>query len=231
MDEMMNSTCREILYKLSIQRKINYFHHEFPKPFKLEKTLKDVLEVDVDEKYYLSEAIFTGVNEPKIERWVNKKTGSVLDDICPTLRAGGGTDIRKLPRVHIQKGVKGGEHDISPTLTINSWQENNHILEQVIYDDYNGAFKTDGTTCAITTNAGSSSARNGQKVITDRIRKLTPKECWRLQGFSDESFQKAKDAGISDSQLYKQAGNSITVDVMEYLIKSIIEPKKNDSLF
>lgn len=38
-----------------------------------------------------------------------------------------------------------------------------------------------------------------------RIRKLTPKECWRLMGFDDEDFDKAKDSGISNSQLYKQA--------------------------
>lgn len=46
-----------------------------------------------------------------------------------------------------------------------------------------------------------------------RIRKLTPKECWRLMGFSDEDFAKAKEVN-SDSQLYKQAGNSIVVDVL-----------------
>lgn len=47
------------------------------------------------------------------------------------------------------------------------------------------------------------------------IRKLTPLECWRLQGFSDEQFAKAKEAGISNSQLYKQAGNAVTVPVVE----------------
>lgn len=51
--------------------------------------------------------------------------------------------------------------------------------------------------------------------ITDgiRIRKLTPRECWRLQGFPDEYFDRAKAAGISDTQLYKQAGNAVTVNV------------------
>ena len=48
-----------------------------------------------------------------------------------------------------------------------------------------------------------------------RIRKLTPLECWRLMGTSDEDFHKAKAAGISDSQLYKLAGNSIVVNVLE----------------
>lgn len=48
---------------------------------------------------------------------------------------------------------------------------------------------------------------------TVRIRKLTPKECFRLMGFSDKDFEKAKQVN-SDSQLYKQAGNSIVVDVL-----------------
>ena len=54
-----------------------------------------------------------------------------------------------------------------------------------------------------------------------RIRKLTPKECWRLMGFSDEQFEKAKEAGISNSQLYKQAGNSIVTDVLYYIFKNL----------
>lgn len=47
-----------------------------------------------------------------------------------------------------------------------------------------------------------------------RIRKLTPKECWRLQGFSDAQYEKAA-AVNSNSQLYKQAGNAVTVNVVE----------------
>ena len=54
-----------------------------------------------------------------------------------------------------------------------------------------------------------------------RIRKLTPKECMRLMGVKDEDFQKMKDAGISDSQLYKMAGNSIVVDVLEAMFRNI----------
>lgn len=50
-----------------------------------------------------------------------------------------------------------------------------------------------------------------------RIRRLTPLECFRLMGFSDADFWKAKEAGISNSQLYKQAGNSIVVDVLYYI--------------
>lgn len=48
-----------------------------------------------------------------------------------------------------------------------------------------------------------------------RIRKLTPLECWRLQGFSDEAHEIVKQAGVSDSQRYKQAGNAVTVNVIK----------------
>ena len=53
------------------------------------------------------------------------------------------------------------------------------------------------------------------------IRKLTPRECWRLMGFSDDSFNAAKSVGVSDSQLYKQAGNSIVTDVLYYIYLEI----------
>lgn len=53
-----------------------------------------------------------------------------------------------------------------------------------------------------------------------KIRKLTPRECWRLQGFSDELFDKAQTVN-SNSQLYKQAGNSVTVNVIEEIAKRL----------
>ncbi len=53
-----------------------------------------------------------------------------------------------------------------------------------------------------------------------RIRKLTPRECWRLMGRTDTDFEKAESV-CSDSQLYKQAGNSIVVDVLVYLFAEL----------
>jgi len=55
----------------------------------------------------------------------------------------------------------------------------------------------------------------------ERIRKLTPRECWRLMGFADKDFDKARGAGTSDTQLYKQAGNSIVVNVLEAVFKEM----------
>lgn len=61
-----------------------------------------------------------------------------------------------------------------------------------------------------------------QAVVTEnyRIRKLTPRECWRLQGFPDWAFDRAKQVN-SDSQLYKQAGNSVTVPVIADIAKRL----------
>lgn len=57
-----------------------------------------------------------------------------------------------------------------------------------------------------------------------RIRKLTPLECWRLMGFDDEDFRKAEKVN-SNSQLYKQAGNSIVVNVLEGILKNLLEAR------
>lgn len=97
----------------------------------------------------------------------------------------------------------------------------------IIYDDYNNRVKADQSVIGtLTTNIESSTPRNGTKIIEEgenmRIRKLTPKECFRLMGFSDEDFEKAEKVN-SNSQLYKQAGNSIVVDVLEELFCMMLD--------
>ena len=102
--------------------------------------------------------------------------------LAPTLSTmqGGGQEPKIIQRGHGYN--QGGEHDIAPTLTSNSYQENNHLS------------------------------------FGYRIRKLTPRECWRLQGFPDWAFDKAQEVN-SNSQLYKQAGNSVTVNVIAAIAK------------
>ena len=56
-----------------------------------------------------------------------------------------------------------------------------------------------------------------------RIRKLTPTECYKLMGFTSEDCKKVSEGGISNSQLYKQAGNSIVVNVLEAIFTSLGE--------
>lgn len=65
-------------------------------------------------------------------------------------------------------------------------------------------------------------------VLNDlRIRKLTPKECWRLMGFDDSDFNKAEKVN-SNAQLYKQAGNSIVVNVLERILENLFLKEEND---
>ena len=80
-----------------------------------------------------------------------------------------------------------------------------------------------------TANTLLTSDEQGVVLSNHKIRKLTPRECWRLQGFPDWAFNKAKNAGISDSQLYKQAGNAVTVDVVKYIAEKIYSKMKGVS--
>jgi DNA (cytosine-5)-methyltransferase 1 len=75
--------------------------------------------------------------------------------------------------------------------------------------------RKDGLTNSITT------VQKDNLVQTNRIRRLTPLECFRLQGFPDEFVEKAREAGLSDTQLYKQAGNSITREVLAAIISKL----------
>ena len=87
-----------------------------------------------------------------------------------------------------------------PSITSSCWEQNHHVIEPQRVGDIGGL----------------------------RIRKLTPKECWRLMGFTDEDFDKAAKV-CSGSQLYKQAGNSIVVNVLMAIFKELFVPKKSRS--
>ncbi|MFX3889186.1 DNA cytosine methyltransferase [Streptococcus suis] len=122
----------------------------------------------------------------------------------------------------IQRGHgynQGGEHDITPTLTSNSWQENNHVK---VYDFYNRKTKDEVGTLTASGHQGNTKAGTFGILDGIRIRKLTPRECWRLQGFPDWAFDRAQ-AVNSNSQLYKQAGNSVTVNVIEAIARKLEE--------
>lgn len=106
---------------------------------------------------------------------------------------------------------KGGEHEISPTLSANSWHENNLLKIGGVYTNDSESYNS-GILPGLSRTL---KAQNHDAGLFDgtRLRKLTPRECWRLQGFPDWAFDKAQEMN-SDSQLYKQAGNSVTVNVI-----------------
>ena len=69
----------------------------------------------------------------------------------------------------------------------------------------------------------------GHETMKYRIRKLTPKECFRLMGVDDKDIDKLLNASISNSQLYKMAGNSIVVDVLYHLFRKMFVETENES--
>lgn len=86
-----------------------------------------------------------------------------------------------------------------------------------------------GLAYTITTNKG-----EGQKIVEEtkemyRIRKLTPSECFKLMGFDYADADKLSEAGISNTQLYKMAGNSIVVPCLEFIFKEIYRDEEKEN--
>ena len=135
----------------------------------------------------------------------NPQVGRVygIDGISPTLSTmqGGGLE----PKVMVREATKKGFDIAGVGDTINLAQPNSKTRRGRVGHGIENTMTTS----------------NSMATLLDdfRIRKLTPRECWRLQGFPDWAFNRARQAGLSDSQLYKQAGNSVTVPV----IKAIAE--------
>ena len=143
--------------------------------------------------------------------------------------------VRQIPRGF----NNGGLHELSPTISSNSWECNNFIQEPLPCasrgrNPNNPKSRKSGEhteqRLEINENGISNCLTSVQKdslviepyTYSGRIRKLTPRECWRLMDFDDEDFEKAKAAGVSNSQLYKQAGNSICVKVLEAILKQMV---------
>ena len=96
--------------------------------------------------------------------------------------------------------------------------------QAVIYDGYNNKVKEENIVGTITQHCSRSGLTNGFKVINEnKIRRLTPIECERLQGFPDNWTQYGESGKISDTQRYKMCGNAVTVDVVEAVANSIIK--------
>ncbi|HEL1602073.1 TPA: DNA cytosine methyltransferase [Streptococcus suis] len=205
----------------------------------------------------------------------NPQVGRIYDPngISPCLNTmqGGNREPKIIQRGHGYN--QGGEHDTAPTLTSNSWQENNLLAikeattkgyseatvgdsinlshpnsatrrgrvgkqmantlltgeEQgvVVYDFYNRKTKDEVGTLTDSGHQGNTKAGTFGILDGIRIRKLTPRECWRLQGFPDWAFDKAQ-AVNSNSQLYKQAGNSVTVNVIEAIARKLEETDETE---
>lgn len=155
---------------------------EWPTPIPLDKRIADILEDEVDEKYY--------INKPF--HLVNKGHQAELRE----------PKILTLPCICASRG-RNPENPSSRVAGLPTEQR----LE----------FNTKGTSNTITTVQ-----KDNYVVETNyRIRKLTPRECFRLMGMRDDDIDKIQAARISNTQQYKMAGNSIVVDVLEVIFKNL----------
>lgn len=195
---------RERVFVISIRKDIDDGTFKFPEKFPLGLRLKDMLEGDVDDKFYLT---------PKQIVSPAYESVTQVNDNYAILNGG---KIGKMTDIYRRAYYEDG---VSPT--IHTCPGGNTEPKVVLLDDTQGF---DGTRAYKDYSPTLRAARSGLKVATDfRIRKLTPKECWRLMGFDDIDFEKAKSAGISNTQLYKQAGNSIVVNVLQYIFRNLFK--------
>jgi DNA (cytosine-5)-methyltransferase 1 len=173
------------------------YNYSFPKPIKLEKKLKDMLEDNVDEKYYISDDLLEHIIKTKEEH----------QEYTQYDRYNG--EFEQLCRVWKQK---------SPTLHTKS----NDIKIYVKNATKKGYLEaTGGTVQKGKTQTLTTSCDIGVVNKDLRIRKLTPKECFRLMGVKDEDYEKCA-KNQSDSSLYHLAGDSIVVNVLMAIFKEML---------
>lgn len=201
---------RERVFTISV---LNGKEFTFPKKQELKLKLKDMLEEQVDEKYYLSDKMinFFKKNEEEQKAKGNGFRFGVSDGNVVahsvTTRAGGRMDDNF---IKVKNATKQGYDIATNGDSINlqypeSTTRRGRVGHQVSQ--------------TLQGNSGIGVVEN------QRVRKLTPKECFRLMGFADEEFERAKSIPTSDTQLYKQAGNSIVVNVLVEIFKNLLEDK------
>ena len=213
---------RERVFTISIRDYYSKEYHtylaedfRFPKPIKLEKKLKDILEDKVDEKYYL-----TNQKIEMISKWkcYEKPLEKIMsgNSISGSLTTRSGAECGGMKLV-IDESVK-------PSVAKNFEREKIQIMksDKEMYQ----CKVTSGWSDNVVGLQVSPTLRSGNSCTygmtsNHLIRKLTPKECWRLMGFDDEDFDKASKV-CSNAQLYKQAGNSIVVNVLEAIFKELL---------
>lgn len=220
---------RERVFMVSILG--NNEQYKFPKSFELTKKLKDVLEECVDEKYYLSEKTYNGIIshcDRKISKGCGFKNQFVnIDGIAGTISTKYGQ--RQTDTYIHQNGrgyVKTKGFELSPTVTIHGFERNDFAFVSYTRDKKGNVVDRHLKDVGNTVHTSTGSGGNTDCFVYDgNIRRITPRECFRLMGVSETDINKIQFAGISNSQQYKMAGNSIVVDVLYYIFKSLFIEK------
>ncbi len=205
---------RERVFTISILNNSKNF--EFPVKQELKLKLKDMLDKEVDEKYYLSEKMINYITADN-EKWSGNNKESIINrDIATTINTGEGSrrcdasnyvcnDVENNFNLKIKNATKQGyleAHEGDGVYITNIDKKRGTVQKEMI-----PTLKTNLDIGVVVKNL--------------KIRKLTPKECFRLMGFNDEEFERAAKVN-SNAQLYKQAGNSIVVNVLQAIFKNLL---------
>ena len=176
----------------------NYLYY-FPEKIKLKLRLKDLLEKDIDPNLVLSEKVPFDLQKFVENR--NYDKNSKL--ICKNLK-----DKRKRYVINLYRFIDGKNHCGRDTSSR--------------YNQTARLWSMNGYCPTLTAN----STEDTSKMIIYKnncffVKKISPLESWRFMGFSDDDFYKVKSIGISNRQLFKQAGNSIATNVIYYILKNL----------
>lgn len=200
---------RERVFIISIRQDIDK-GFIFPTPIKLDKVLNDVLDQEVDFKYFLSE---NRIKSLILHKERNKAAGNGFGARLVTNKDIASTIVTRPDKsagqyLLIKQATKDGYIEGYPGDYINFQFPNSKTRRGRVTKDY----------------ANTLLCNDSQGVITEdlQIRKFTPLESFRLMGFTDSDYQVLKDDDISDAQLYKMAGNSIVVNVLNNIFKAFI---------
>lgn len=182
-------------------------YYEFPKPFTLTKRLKDYLEANVDERYYLTDTFIKAMNAEsgkfnRSERFEQSTHNDINNAVGFTISTKAGsrpTDNFISEPIAGQYQPKDRDYNKNKTKREEQFETRSDELSNSIL---------------------TKDIKNMLIEPPIRIRKLTPLECWRLMGIDDTDFTKASQV-CSNSQLYKQAGNGIVVDVFSAILSTM----------
>ena len=219
---------RERLYIIGFLDENQYYSFDILPPQPLRQTLANILETNVDEKYYLSKRAIKGFKK-KDNNFQGSFDPKNLNDIanCLTTMAGNrrtDTFIKIAGKLNLNaKDANKRVYSIdgiAPTLTTKSGGQ----TEPKILQRARGFNK--GNELKLCPTISSNSFAQNNPLSSDRIRKLIPRECLRLQGISDD-FQIV----VSDTQTYKQAGNAMSQNIVEMLLSQIKKAIENRSGF
>ncbi|WDV44052.1 DNA (cytosine-5-)-methyltransferase [Clostridiaceae bacterium M8S5] len=216
---------RERMFVVGFKNKEDYERFEEPKKFKLITTMKNYLEDSVDSKYYLPEK---GIKFVTDQKNINKRYTQINGDVALCQKANQqfnwhGDFIENYTKEELGRMAKIDEKYFL------SEKVKNYVLDDVFYMnnkeneeliDLDIARPLTATMHKMHRAGVDNYISYGKELeVKDRrIRKLTPRECFRLMGFCD-SFK----LSVSDTQLYKQAGNSIVVDVLIAIMNELIK--------